>query len=124
MTEETEVVMVECSLTGEQVKETEAIEYATASEEERYVSVNAALTLVQNRLLPTILNRVALNDDTYREVVAIRREALAKQSGVTDGANKAVEAIKTAAAELGVDVNEVIQKAFTPPETTNESAVS
>ena len=112
-----EVVMVTCSITDEQVEQKDSVEYTLATGEVRYVSSNAVLSLVSQSLLPKVLNDIALNDAMYTEVVSIRKQAQANQAGIQQGANQAVQAIRQAAEELGVDVDSVLQKAFAPEAT-------
>jgi len=129
MTEENkeEVKEVVCTLTGETTTSDKTFSYETGDGEVRYVSVNAGLKLIELRFLPIVIENFAKNDTLFNEVKSVRRELIAKSKGIQDGATQTVNAIKEAATELGVNLDDVIKKAFTPklqPEApVNESPV-
>lgn len=120
MTEKTQS-MVQCVLTGEMVEENKAISFSQKEgEDEQYVSGLAVLQLVEgSALMSTIMERLALNDAAFAEIASIRKQAIAKQQGIQEGANKAVEAVQKAASELGLEtetVQNLLSTAFPQPE--------
>ena len=119
MTEEA-VEMVTCQISGLEVEANKAIEYTVKDSDDDvlyYVSAEAILAMVENTpLKQVILEKVALSEPLFTEVVSIRKQAIAKQQGVQEGATEAVKAVQAAAEELGVDLGDVLTKAFPAPE--------
>ena len=123
MTEQTEAVeMVECALSGTSIEADKAIQFTVkATNETKYIEAQTALLLaLETPLLGVILEKVALNDEAFKEVTRIRQVAVAKNQGVQEGANAVIKKLKEAAVEGGVDLDELISKAFSNPEAASE----
>lgn len=116
---------VTCLLSNTIIPATSALEFTQAGDQTpKHVGINVVLELIQNsQLLGIILERIALNQGLYTEIVSIRKQAAAMSKGTQEGANKAVDALRKAVQESGLDplfFEDLVQKTFNSSVTSSE----
>lgn len=118
--------VIKCQITGRVLEAANALEYKIKGVP-HFVDPNAVLELVQSSsLFNVILERIALNQGTFNEILSIRKQAAALEKGKQDGANLAIDALRKTAKESGIEptvLEDLIQKTFNQAQSTDTQTV-